>query len=57
MIYDWRLNDQVLPLSSRMPRVGQARRAGNPSPPRKRVVCEAGPAAPSPAGATASGER
>lgn len=57
VIYDWRLNDQVLPLSSRMPRVGQATRAANPSTPRKRVVCEAGPAAPSPSGATASGER
>ena len=62
VIYDWRLNEEVLPLSSRMPKAGQSTRAANSSTPRKRVVCDAGPATPeaaaaAAASATASGER
>ncbi len=39
VIYDWRLNGTVLPLTARMPRPGQAFRLPQVSSPRKQVVC------------------
>jgi soluble lytic murein transglycosylase len=42
VIYDWRMNDKALALSSRMPKAGQAARAPSESAPRKQVVCETG---------------
>jgi len=41
VIYDWRMNERPLPLSSRMPRIGQPWRAPPPDAPRKPVVCAA----------------
>ena len=45
VIYDWRLHGSVLPLSSRMPRIGQAYTLPGPDAPRKAVVCPASAAA------------
>jgi soluble lytic murein transglycosylase len=39
VIYDWRMNGKVLPLSARMPKIGQAYRAPTAETPRKAVVC------------------
>lgn len=39
VIYDWRMNGKALPLSSRMPKIGQAYRAPDEKAPRKAVVC------------------
>lgn len=41
VIYDWRMNQKAVALSSRMPKVGQPARAPTESTPRKAVVCEA----------------
>jgi soluble lytic murein transglycosylase len=41
VIYDWRLHGSVLPLSSRMPRIGQAYTLPGPDAPRKAVVSPA----------------
>ncbi len=43
VIYDWRLNGKVLPLSSRMPRIGQPYRVPDKDTPRKSVACAAAP--------------
>ncbi len=51
VIYDWRLNGKALPLSSRMPRIGQPYRAPDDSTPRKAVACAAVPEAPATAAA------
>lgn len=45
VIYDWRLNGKVLPLASRLPRIGQAYSPPPADAPRKDVVCPASPAA------------
>lgn len=50
VIYDWRMNGKALPLSSRLPKIGQAYRAPGEDTPRKAVVC----AAPEVSAATAS---
>jgi len=58
VIYDWRMNDKAVALSSRMPKAGQAARAPTASTPRKRIVCEANtvaPARPATAGGTGEG--
>jgi soluble lytic murein transglycosylase len=39
VIYDWRLHGSVLPLASRLPRIGQAYAAPAADAPRKAVVC------------------
>lgn len=44
VIYDWRLNGKALPLSSRMPRIGQPYRVPGADTPRKAVSCAASPA-------------
>jgi soluble lytic murein transglycosylase len=46
VIYDWRLNGKVLPLASRLPRIGQAHSPPPADAPRKEVVCPAIAAAP-----------
>lgn len=58
VIYDWRMNGKVVPLASRMPRIGQAYAAPSEATPRKGVVCPTEPlaaparvAAPAPAAA------
>lgn len=43
VIYDWRLHGSVLPLASRLPRIGQAYSPPPPDAPRKEVVCPAAP--------------
>ena len=45
VIYDWRLDGKVLPLASRLPRIGQAYTAPASDAPRKEVVCPAVPVA------------
>lgn len=58
VIYDWRMNEKVVALSSRMPKAGQPAHAPSASTPRKRVVCEANEVAPArtiTAGGTAEG--
>lgn len=45
VIYDWRLNGKALPLSVRMPKVGQAYAASGRDAARKAVVCAVPPAA------------
>lgn len=44
VIYDWRMNGKALPLSSRLPKIGQAYRAPDDKTPRKAVVCATSPA-------------
>jgi soluble lytic murein transglycosylase len=44
VIYDWRLHGSVLPLVSRLPRIGQAYSAPGADAARKAVVCPATPA-------------
>ena len=44
VIYDWRLDGKVLPLSVRMPRVGQAYAASGGEGTRKAVACALAPA-------------
>lgn len=39
VIYDWRLNDKVIPLATRMPKVGQPYKAPKDDAQRKAVVC------------------
>lgn len=39
VIYDWRLNGKVSPLSSKLPRIGQAYVAPGDNSPRKAVIC------------------
>ena len=39
VIYDWRLNQKVIPLAVRMPKYGQAYKAPKSDAPRKAVVC------------------
>src|SRR5690606_28072902 len=46
VIYDWRMNGKVLPLSSRMPRIGQPWRAPDDSTPRRAVTCAKAQAQP-----------
>lgn len=41
VIYDWRLNGQVIPLSARLPRIGDAYRPPAEDSVRKAVVCPA----------------
>ncbi len=41
VIYDWRLNGKVIPLATRMPKVGQAYKAPKDDAQRKAVVCPA----------------
>lgn len=41
VIYDWRLNGKVIPLATRMPKVGQAYKAPKDDAQRKTVVCPA----------------
>jgi soluble lytic murein transglycosylase len=43
VIYDWRLHGNVLPLASRLPRIGQAYTPPPADAPRKAVVCPATP--------------
>lgn len=43
VIYDWRLHGKVLPLASRLPRIGQAYSPAASDAPRKDVVCPATP--------------
>ena len=45
VIYDWRLNKKVIPLATRMPKVGQAYKAPKDDAQRKSVVCPAPTAA------------
>ncbi len=56
VIYDWRLNDTVIPLAARLPKIGQAYQPPKGDAQRKKVACPAGvadaPAAPPPAHAT-----
>ncbi|HET9034144.1 MAG TPA: transglycosylase SLT domain-containing protein [Dokdonella sp.] len=40
VLYDWRLNDKVIPLATRMPKVGQAYKAPKDDAQRKAVVCK-----------------
>src|SRR5690606_37381038 len=55
VIYDWRLNGKALPLSSRMPRIGQPYRVPDDGTPRKAVACATPPPeAPSAPVATAA---
>ncbi|HXD83998.1 MAG TPA: transglycosylase SLT domain-containing protein [Rudaea sp.] len=49
VIYDWRLNGKVLPLASRLPRIGQAYATPPADAPRKEVVCPAAPVESTPA--------
>lgn len=44
VIYDWRMNGKALPLSSRMPKVGQAYQSPKDDSPRKAVLCAVTPA-------------
>ena len=44
LIYDWRLNGTVIPLSSKLPRIGNAYAPPKDDAPRKTVVCAAQPA-------------
>lgn len=44
VIYDWRLNGSTLPISSRLPRIGQAYEPPGDKTARKSVVCPASPA-------------
>lgn len=44
VIYDWLMNDKALPLSSRMPKVGQAYQSPKDDSPRKAVLCAVTPA-------------
>lgn len=46
VIYDWRMNGTALPLSSRMPKIGQAYQAPNEKTPRKSIVCAITPPEP-----------
>ena len=57
VIYDWRLNGKVLPLASRLPRIGQAYAPPPADAPRKEVVCPAAPAAPAAPATTAPATR
>ncbi|MGH8091143.1 MAG: transglycosylase SLT domain-containing protein [Rudaea sp.] len=57
VIYDWRLNGKVLPLASRLPRIGQAYSPPPVDAPRKEVVCPATPAASAATPATAPAVR
>lgn len=41
VIYDWRLNQRVIPLTARMPRIGQAYAAPDDASVRKAVICPA----------------
>ncbi len=41
VIYDWRLNNKVIPLATRMPKVGQPYKAPKDDAQRKDVVCPA----------------
>ena len=43
VIYDWRLNGKVSPLSSKLPRIGQAYVAPSDKSPRKAVICATTP--------------
>ncbi|MGA8278031.1 MAG: transglycosylase SLT domain-containing protein [Rhodanobacteraceae bacterium] len=45
VVYDWRLNDKVVPLAARMPRIGQSYHAPTDKSPRKAVMCPVEPAA------------
>lgn len=44
VIYDWRLNGSTLPISTRLPRIGQAYELPGDKAARKAVVCPAAPA-------------
>lgn len=55
VIYDWRLNQKVIPLATRMPKVGQPYKAPKDDAQRKAVVCK--PATPHPDPAPADEER
>lgn len=44
VIYDWELNGKVSPLSSKLPRIGQAYVAPNDTSARKAIVCATTPA-------------
>ena len=44
VIYDWRLNGRVIPLSARMPHIGKAYHAPTAKSPRKAVACASEPA-------------
>jgi soluble lytic murein transglycosylase len=54
VIYDWRMNGKALPLSARMPKIGQPYRAPDASTPRKDVACASAAAQKPPADAPAS---
>lgn len=54
VIYDWRMNGKAQPLSSRMPKIGQAYRANVAASARKAVACIEPPAAAPAAAAPAS---
>ena len=41
VIYDWRLNQRVIPLSARMPRIGEAYAPPTDASLRKAVICPA----------------
>ena len=41
VIYDWRLNQRVIPLAARMPRIGQAYAPPDDASLRKAVICPA----------------
>jgi len=46
LIYDWRLNGTVIPLSSKLPRIGKAYSPPADDAPRKAVACATQPQAP-----------
>lgn len=47
VIYDWRINEKVTPMSTRMPAIGQAYRLPDSQTPRRLVTCSAvAPATP-----------
>jgi soluble lytic murein transglycosylase len=53
VIYDWRMNGKALPLSARMPKVGQPYAAPTDTTPRKGVACAAERATPAPVSTSA----
>jgi soluble lytic murein transglycosylase len=56
LIYDWRMNGTVVPLSAKLPRIGQAYAPPRADAPRKAVVCPA-QSAPTQQAATAPAPR
>ena len=57
VIYDWRLHGSVLPISSKLPRIGQPYVVPDADAPRKQVVCATAPPSSTPASTSAGGNR